>query len=210
MGDALYASNATIGVAGVYRSTDNGTSWTNVTSNLQSPYIFAFAVVGTHLFAGSDGYGVSLTTNGGRVWTAVNEGFPIGYQSQAQVYSFAVLGHYLFWGNNRGLWRRPLSEMITSVEERKELLPTEFALEQNYPNPFNPTTTIQYVLPHRSHVMLTVYNPLGQLVATLVNGEIDAGYHSVQFDGSNLASGVYFYRLQAGGYAETRRFCLVK
>ena len=83
-------------------------------------------------------------------------------------------------------------------------------LLQNYPNPFNPTTTIRYSLPIRAHVLLTVYNALGQKVAELVNGDIDAGYHEVQFDGSNHASGVYFYRLQAGSYVETKRLLLMR
>ena len=89
-------------------------------------------------------------------------------------------------------------------------MPKSFRLEQNYPNPFNPSTTIRYGLPNRSHVTLIVYNILGQLVTTLVNGEQEAGYHEVKFDGSRLASGVYFYRLQAGTYVETKKLLLLK
>jgi hypothetical protein len=83
-------------------------------------------------------------------------------------------------------------------------------LEQNYPNPFNPSTTIRYALPHRSQVTLTVFNTLGQQVATLVAGEVDAGFHEVTFDASGLASGVYFYRLHAGGYTQIRKMLLVR
>jgi hypothetical protein len=97
-----------------------------------------------------------------------------------------------------------------AVRELPDLIPKSFSLEQNYPNPFNPTTTIRYGLPNRSHVTLIVYNTLGQQVAQLMNGEEEAGYHSVRFDGSNLASGVYFYRLQAGTYVETRKLLLLK
>ncbi len=83
-------------------------------------------------------------------------------------------------------------------------------LDQNYPNPFNPSTTIRYGLPERSHVSLAVYNTLGQQVTVLQNGEQEAGYHDVKFDASSLPSGVYFYRLQAGSYVETRKLCLVR
>ncbi len=89
-------------------------------------------------------------------------------------------------------------------------LPTTYVLGHNYPNPFNPSTTIRYGLPLRSHVLLTVYNTLGQQVAQLVNGDMEAGYHEVKFDGSHLASGVYLYRMRAGSYVETRKLLLMK
>ena len=85
-----------------------------------------------------------------------------------------------------------------------------FGLEQNYPNPFNPTTTISFSLASREDVSLTVYDITGREVATLVNGVRDAGAYSLQFDGSQLASGVYFYRLQAGAFTQIRRMSLVK
>lgn len=88
--------------------------------------------------------------------------------------------------------------------------PRAVALEQNYPNPFNPSTSIRYGLPNRSHVTVNVFNILGKQVAILQNGEQDAGYHEVRFDGSNLPSGVYFYRLHAGSYRETKKLLLVR
>lgn len=99
---------------------------------------------------------------------------------------------------------RPLS--IAGNQE----LPVSVALSQNYPNPFNPSTTIQYALPHRSHVTLAVFNTLGQKVAELVNTEIEPGTHEVKFDGSRLASGVYFYRMQAGEFVQSRKLLIVR
>jgi hypothetical protein len=98
----------------------------------------------------------------------------------------------------------------TGVSSVEEGVPGIYALSQNYPNPFNPSTTIEYALPYRSHVTLTVFNTLGQLVAMMVNGEVDAGHHTVQFDGSGLASGVYLYKMQAGNFVQTRKLLLVR
>jgi hypothetical protein len=106
-----------------------------------------------------------------------------------------------------------ITEISTStmgVEEAKEQCPTSFALHQNYPNPFNPTTTIRYSLPHKSQVLLTVYNTLGQQVATIVQAQQDAGSYEVKFDGSALASGVYIYRIQAGSFVQAKKLLLVR
>ncbi len=85
-----------------------------------------------------------------------------------------------------------------------------YKLNQNYPNPFNPTTVISFSLKASSKVTLTVYNSLGQQVASLVNEVMDAGYHEVNFNGSNLASGFYVYRLDAPGYSKTMKMMLLK
>jgi hypothetical protein len=77
-------------------------------------------------------------------------------------------------------------------------------------NPFNPSTTIKYSLPHATHVTLCIYDILGRMVVELVNGAQEAGYKSVQFDASGLASGIYFYRLQAGAYMETKKLMVIR
>jgi len=86
----------------------------------------------------------------------------------------------------------------------------DFTLSQNYPNPFNPATMIRYGIPYRSRVRLAVFNTLGQQVAVLQDGEQDAGRHEVKFDGSALASGVYFYRLQAGSFTQAKKLLLLR
>ena len=104
-----------------------------------------------------------------------------------------------------------------SVEQNNSLIPQNFALEQNYPNPFNPTTTIKYTIPNvtlsgveGSRVLLKVYDVLGNEIATLVNEEKPAGNYKVEFNASNLASGIYFYRLQAGSFVETKKMILLR
>jgi hypothetical protein len=89
-------------------------------------------------------------------------------------------------------------------------VPLTFALSQNYPNPFNPSTTISFDLPMGANVKLDVYNPLGQLVKTLVNAQMLSGSHSVLFDASQLPSGIYFYRLSANNYVESKKMVYLK
>ncbi|HEY6907157.1 MAG TPA: T9SS type A sorting domain-containing protein, partial [Ignavibacteriaceae bacterium] len=86
----------------------------------------------------------------------------------------------------------------------------DFTLTQNFPNPFNPTTTIEYGLQTKSNVKITVLNSIGQEVALLVNESKEAGYHQVQFNAVNMPSGVYFYRIQAGNFTDTKKMILLK
>lgn len=88
--------------------------------------------------------------------------------------------------------------------------PDAFALEQNYPNPFNPTTNIKFSLPQTADVNLTIYNMLGQKVSTLINEKMNSGFHTVPFDASNLSSGMYIYRIQAGSFTSTKKMLLIK
>jgi len=98
---------------------------------------------------------------------------------------------------------------ITGVKQ-KPGMPTVYKLEQNYPNPFNPSTIIRYSIPRNSPVTLKIYNILGQEVETLFQGTQNAGFYQVEFNGANLASGVYFYSLQAGSYSSVKKLLLLK
>ena len=89
-------------------------------------------------------------------------------------------------------------------------LPVAYALSGNYPNPFNPATTIPFALPEASMVKIAVYDLTGRRVAVLVEGELAVGYHTVQFQGGGLASGVYLVRMQAGVFSHVQRMTLVK
>ncbi len=100
--------------------------------------------------------------------------------------------------------------VVLAVNDEKSNLPHDFALSQNYPNPFNPTTTIQYQVPEGSNVKIIVYDVLGKQVAVLVNGYQDAGTYTTNFDGTNLASGIYLYRMEAGNFVKVNKMLLLK
>ena len=101
------------------------------------------------------------------------------------------------------------TDMITEIEEIPTVI-SDFSLFQNYPNPFNPSTRIKYQVSSISQVSLKVYDLLGREVATLINEEKPAGSYEVTFDASGLSSGIYFYKIQAGGFAETKKMILLK
>jgi len=110
--------------------------------------------------------------------------------------------------NHLNLLKNPLY-IITGITNKKPV-PSKFELLQNYPNPFNPNTEIKYNLPEASRVTLNVYNIIGQQVASLVNGNVEAGFHSVIFNGSDLPSGTYLYRLQIYNFVQTKKMILLK
>ncbi len=126
-------------------------------------------------------------------------------------------GRLMFWfgssavsGSRYWIDRVVLEKISSTASAPTGEAPANYELLQNYPNPFNPSTTIRYLLPERSHVRLTVFNMLGQRVVELVNGDVEAGYHEVGFDGSGLSTGVYLYRLQAGDIVQTRKMAILK
>ena len=224
VGRNLFAVTSNWNVSGgVYLSTDNGTSWTAASNGLPKgqagyyPSVNALAPSGVNLFAGTEpkmygeGSGVFLSTDSGTSWSEVDTGL-----TEKDVFALAVSGNNLFAANRyhgqstgTGFWRRPLSEVTTSVEPPYRTA-FHFSLGQNYPNPFNPSTSIKYELPKTSEVRLSVYDMLGREVSVLVNERRDAGVHDAKFDAAGLSSGVYFYRLQAGDFIQTRKLLLVR
>jgi ligand-binding sensor domain-containing protein len=196
---------------GVFRSTNKGKSWISASNGIAYIQYGVECLVdipsgggGTALVAGTDN-GIYLSTNDGTNWSAIDSGL-----ADKWAWSFAVNNGNLFVGTFHGVWRRPLSDVVASVSRQGARLPLAFLLEQNYPNPFNPSTTIRYDIPKDSHVILKVYNVLGQEVATLVDEMKRPGRYSVIFDGAHLASGIYIYRVKAGSYSESRKLILLR
>ncbi len=102
------------------------------------------------------------------------------------------------------------NSVFTSVEQIDQIIPNVYTLSQNYPNPFNPTTKIEFSLPESGFTTLKIYNTLGQEVADLVNKNLDKGNYKVDFNGSNLSSGIYLYTITSGSYSQTKKMLLMK
>jgi hypothetical protein len=113
-------------------------------------------------------------------------------------------------GTALSIWSAVISDTITGITNEEETPVRDFSLSQNYPNPFNPTTTIHYFLPVSQLVTLKVYALNGHEVATLINGRQEAGNHTVHFDGNDLPSGVYYYKLTAGVFSEVKKMLLLR
>jgi hypothetical protein len=193
----------------LFRSTDDGTTWTPL-GHVKSENVWSIALFGPNTFAaGTDGIFLSKQLG---VWQSVNDNLGAASCTVWLSGSYLVVENGLAGSTLVPLsyWRRLLSEMVTSVDVGTSTLPRRLQLLQNYPNPFNPSTTIGYNLPHKTTVQLTVSSTLGQQVAILQNAEQEAGYHEVKFDGRNLSSGVYFYRIEAGPFVETKKLLLVR
>ncbi len=112
--------------------------------------------------------------------------------------------------NGKGTVTVSLPANVKIIHQQEKDIPKHFSLSQNYPNPFNPATRIQYELPQDAHVSLKVFNTLGQEVVTLVNDEKIAGGYNVEFNASDLPSGIYLYRFIAGDFVQIRKMAVVK
>ena len=193
----IYAGSST---GGMFRSTNDGATWAIIDSALPNKYVSAIALSPDNpdvVFVGT-GRGVFYSLNAGATWQKSDSGL-----GMRVVYSLAIFNDDIYAGTyGWGVWRRPLSEMLTASEAPP--LPGGFALEQNYPNPFTATTTIPFSIADRGLVRIAVYDLLGRSVATVFDEIADAGRHAVSFDAMNIAAGPYRCVFSVGGKMESR------
>jgi len=161
----------------------------------------------------ADVYLIKTDEVGDTIWTRTYGGVSDDYGNAVEE---TTDGNYIIAGrassfSSNGLYDVYLLKVGTTTNVVKlEGGPNKYQLIQNYPNPFNPSTTINYQIPERSFVMLKVYDVLGSEITTLVNEEKPVGSYEVEFDAMSLPSGIYFYRLQAGSFVETKKMVLMK
>jgi photosystem II stability/assembly factor-like uncharacterized protein len=193
-----------------YSSTDYGNSWTYLSKGSGKPIrSFASNNIG-YLFILEHFYNILRSTDDGISWQEINSGL-----DSASVNCLIITNDdYLLAGTGgKGVYRSV--NKTTSIDNSFVEMPNSFFLEQNYPNPFNPITKIKYSIPsvgtqRAVSVQMKVYDVLGNEIATLVNEEKPAGIYEINFDGTGLSSGIYFYQLRAGYFTETRKMILLK
>jgi photosystem II stability/assembly factor-like uncharacterized protein len=189
---------------GILRSTDQGLSWELRNSGLPS-LKFQSLTNGFNgqLFLGLGVGGVYSSTNDGENWHNTSDNL-----GQAVVYDFIFHEKDIYLATDESVWKSN-PDSLTSVTE-DDVKPKEYFLSQNYPNPFNPSTTIKYSLAEAGRVTLSIYDLLGREIMKLLDEEKPAGEYETNWNASSYTSGVYFMRMQAGEFSETRKAVLMK
>jgi len=196
------ANTGYVSGGGFKKTTDGGINFTNYSGPISyAHFIDEMNGIGVHYQT------VSRTTNGGINW--ISNSLINGSYSQFYDVHMSDLNTAVIVGSF-GAIMRTTTGGSTFIEPVSNVLPAKFSLTQNYPNPFNPKTIINYQLSTFNIVSLKVFDALGKEVATLVNQKQNAGSYEVEFNGEDLPSGVYFYKLEAGDFSETKRMILLK
>ncbi len=198
-----------IGSNYIFRSINNGATWDSVYNCIwDSVYdnrIYDIVTDNNDQVFAIGSPGIVTSTDNGNSWDTLNAGLTtndvsaIAKNSEGEIFVGTPGGVYIC-----------VKKTPTGVINNKEILPNNFMLSQNYPNPFNPTTTIKYQIPELSFVKIKVYDVLGNEISTLLNEEKHTGTYELTWNAEQLPSGVYFYRLQAGDFVQTRKMVLLK
>jgi hypothetical protein len=205
---------------GCFVSTDFGSNWTEVPTGLRSAnkdnaIVGLLCFPGRQIFinvASAPGYlvntveefGVYMSTNGGTTWKSVRTS--LGYDMEDANCIAKTRDNWVLAGLSHGLMIGQPNAVSALGHDVGGI--HGFALQQNYPNPFNPSTTISYLLPKPANVTLRIFNTLGQEVAMLVNEQRSPGYFRVQWN-ADVPTGIYFYRLQAGEFVDSKKMILL-
>jgi photosystem II stability/assembly factor-like uncharacterized protein len=217
---ALAVAQESIYPFGTYldKTTDGGENWHGywIAGNFFRPYSVYFTdknngwVVGVEGFLWDNGK-ILKTSNGGLSW--INQPYNLNDFLYSVCFSDSSTGWAV--GDSGTILKTINGGIITGTEDMNTASLYRFALSQNYPNPFNPVTIIKFEIPSQARndnalVTLKVFDILGREIATLVNEEKPAGEYEVEFNGTNLPNGIYFYRLKAGSFVETKKMVLIK
>jgi hypothetical protein len=196
----------------VAKSTDAGETWRDISQNL--PNVPTTAVVvdpfaPEHVYLGND-IGVFVSTNGGSGWDRFDEGFPEAILISDLTISPSNRSIKASSHSNGVYERKLLVPPVTGIADGGTTVPLGVILRQNFPNPFNPVTKIEFQIAVPAEVSVKVYSIAGEELVTLVDGQKAAGVHTLEFNGTELASGIYIYELAVGPVRAAKRMILLK
>jgi len=190
----------------IHQTTDEGNTWSSISGSdipaLKSVNFFDKNIgwaVGNHSSSS-----IIKTTDGGNNWFHQESG------TINSLRSVCIIDSVTGWAAGSGSILKTTNGGVTFINDEIEDIPTNFILNQNYPNPFNPSTSIRYTISDMQFVSIIVYDILGNEVATLVNSEKPSGVYVVEWNASNIPSGVYFYQLKTGLFVQTKKMILMK
>jgi len=191
-----------VGDSVIIKTTNGGQDWVEQYVNSEDFFMAVHFVDENYGWA--SGKRILNTTDGGNTWNAAPMLTPNG------------ITDLHFFNKDKGIAVGGFGTIllgdysVSGIDDNITAIPNEFILSQNYPNPFNPTTKIRFSIPQYSTVALKIFDVLGREVNTIIQEEIPAGEYEIEFNGKELTSGIYFYRLSAGSYLETRKMILIK
>ena len=198
------------GAGKIYKTTNGGTTWFNMSGNLpDSPtndgMIYHPGYSTSYYLAGMD-IGVFMTSDWGATWIELASGFP---NTVAMHLDYNLMANKIRIGTH-GRSTYEISGYLTNITNFNNEVPKKYVLSQNYPNPFNPNTRIKFSVVNKDFVSLEVFDILGKKVNTLVNKVLEAGSYEVNFDGSNLPSGIYIYKMTTNNFSESKKMMFTK
>jgi photosystem II stability/assembly factor-like uncharacterized protein len=195
---------------GIYMSSNNGDNWIQISNNISNRNFSTIVAYNGKIFVGADSV-IYYSSNYGTNWIQVNQGFP-AYNSNSFIHKLYISNGYIYATTiYRSVWRRSLDEFL-SIRKVSEDVPTNYYLFQNYPNPFNPKTIIRFKIKDSRFVTIKIYDILGQEIQTLVNQNLNAGTYEIPYEINTglISSGIYFYKIKAGKFSDTKKMLIIK
>ena len=208
----VYAAFSGFGNGHVYKTTNGGGTWTNITGNLPDiPHqsVCIDPLYPQNVYVGND-FSIYVSTNGGGNWNEYRNGMPY-----AMVFDLKIVypnRHLRAATYGHGVYERSLLQNPIGIKPISTEVPKSFSLYQNFPNPFNPSTKIRFDIPSNSNqgVKIIVYDISGRQIAELLNENLKPGKYEITWNAAKYSSGIYFYKIQTGSFIETKKMLLVK
>ncbi|HPN38321.1 MAG TPA: T9SS type A sorting domain-containing protein [Melioribacteraceae bacterium] len=195
----------------VYKSTNAGETWINISSNLPDAPVNAFAVytANTNVLCLGNDIGMFISYNKGETWEVLGNGLPVVPINDMKI--DPETNNLVIGTHGRGMYKINLATVLSDVDDNYSMQPEMFKLSQNYPNPFNPETSIEFYIPKEGKVKIEVFNSIGELVYELTNKNYTEGNYKLNFNAKNISSGVYYYQMTYNNkYSKTNKMVVIK